>query len=81
MKPVESLCDGNWLSVLLVTAAAGERLGTILSLPEVEEASTVCFLEIVGVRAEVRVSRFEALTCRGILVCPDRVPAVSRRWE
>src|SRR4051812_2729032 len=47
---VESLCHARWLAVTLVGATAGEGLCSILCLPEVQSATPVCVLEVVGVR-------------------------------
>src|SRR3954451_23335683 len=47
---VQTLCHAHWLPVTLVAATSGERLRTVLRLPEIQNGATVCFLEIVGVR-------------------------------
>jgi hypothetical protein len=47
---IKSLRHRDWFSINLVTATVGESLRAILSLPEIENASTICFLKVVGVR-------------------------------
>src|SRR3954463_9301564 len=47
---VESLSPPHRLPVPLVAAAAGEGLRMVLRLPKIQNAATVRFLEIVGVR-------------------------------